>query len=179
MTARYALRSGPVVALACFAGALAGAQIGGGALMIGGGLLSGRPLLEEFDGNVGEFICSLLFWDMFQLPGPLFGLLIVTWPVLATIQAKRPDRLHPWLVYALCLGGMVIGGSLLQIPAFLVFGAPEMHPTDFLTVLLGSSVLSAALGLPAALVFRLIALKKASQHILLPFEGEGGDAVAG
>jgi hypothetical protein len=182
MTARYTLRSGPVVALACLAGALAGAQLGGGALMLGGALARGQPLDQQYTGGVPELIYALVFWDMFQLPGPLFGLMVVAWPILTTIQAKRPDRVHPWLAYALCLGGMVIGGWLPLIPALLAGGAPQIPPASVPASLLSSAGLSAALGLPAALVFRMIALKKAPQAAPLPrasFETPAGAGSSG
>ena len=158
---RYTLRSATVLSLGCFAAAVAGVELGGAALQVAGLSFSGRPIIDrgEYPGGAPDFLYALAFWDLFLLPGPLVGLLLIGWPALLVIRSSQPDRLGPRLAYAVGLLATVLGQCLVTAPTLAIFGG--VPPLKALVGLLsGSGELGTAFGLPAAVVFRLTALRR-------------------
>jgi hypothetical protein len=163
---RYVLRPIPFVLIGCLAGAIAGAEIGGGAMLVAG-MVEQRnldPYPNTAEG-LGGALWSVVFWSIFLLPAPLADMVIVGWPALFAVLKWRREWLSPMLIYVLgALAGGV--GEVIKAAPHLLFPSPliaslgPITPQMMLTACLSAFLMGAAYGLPAAVVFRLIALRR-------------------
>lgn len=154
---RYMLRGTPSLVLGCVLGVIAGAVIGGVVYEEVFDVLHGKPpFFDDLNypgGGLGGAIYARVFWNLFLTPCLLPGALLVGLPTLKAIEKWRPGWLGPKLIYALGFAG---GGGAVWLTVSLI----SFAVTGLVNLSIGPFVLGAALGLPAAAVLRLVALRK-------------------
>jgi hypothetical protein len=154
---RYRLRSTPVVVL----GGLASAYAGACAVTAASWALQTNRFVYDLNGGPPGAIWGVVFWSLFLTPYVLCGMVLVGWPVLAAIRKWRPAWLGPKLIYALGVLAGSVGVGIHDLPAIMAFKDGGDVPQLSLWMALAFTVAAgAALGLPAVVIFRLIALRR-------------------
>jgi hypothetical protein len=161
---RYRFRSPLVVVPACLAAAFVGAEVSWAATMGWASVFGPRAGYQP--NSVGEWLYSDLFWGAVQLPFVLTNLVLVGWPALAVVNRLRPSWIGPRLVY--CVGPFAVAiGSLIGAIGLFAAVGPSIRGapgTSFLHTVMRATMMGVLegliQGLPAAITFRLIALRR-------------------